>query len=117
MARYKPCSSLGCPELAPQGQRDGRCDGCRGVAERRRGSAAERGYDATWRKVRADYLEQHPLCSTEHCLRLATDVDHIDGLGPHGPRGYDWSNLRALCHPHHSERTARDQPGGWHARQ
>jgi len=44
----------------------------------------------------------------------ATDVDHIDGLGPNGPRGHDWSNLRALCHSHHSQRTARDQPGGWH---
>jgi hypothetical protein len=43
----------------------------------------------------------------------ATDVDHIDGRGPKGPRGHDWSNLRALCHSHHSKRTARDQPGGF----
>jgi ribose 1,5-bisphosphokinase PhnN len=47
------------------------------------------------------------------CVAKATDVDHIDGEGPLGPRGHDWTNLRALCHSHHSKRTARDQPGGF----
>ena len=48
------------------------------------------------------------------CDAPATDVDHIDGLGPQGPAGHDPANLRGYCHPHHSARTARDQPGGWH---
>lgn len=55
----------------------------------------------------------HPLCECEHCQQLppwarqqATDVDHIDGLGPLGPRGYDWDNLQALSHAHHSHKTA-----------
>ena len=45
------------------------------------------------------------------CGGRATDVDHIDGLGPLGPRGYDPGNCRALCHSCHSWRTARDQSG------
>lgn len=46
----------------------------------------------------------------------ATEVDHVDGLGPLGPRGHDWSNLRALTKRCHSRVTARNQPGGWNAR-
>jgi 5-methylcytosine-specific restriction protein A len=110
--RYTVCSRPGCPELSSQG---GRCDGCRTAAERDRGSAAQRGYDHRWRRTRDAYLDAHPFCVDDGCLTIATDVDHIDGKGPHGPRGHDWSNLRSLCHSHHSKRTARDQPGGWHA--
>lgn len=81
----------------------------------RRPSAVERGYGAKWRKTRAAFLRDHPICEdAEGCIAAATDVDHIDGLGPNGPNGHDPANLRALCHSHHSQRTARDQPGGWH---
>lgn len=60
------------------------------------------------------YLLAHPICEDPvGCIEPATDVDHIDGLGPNGPRGHDWDNLRSSCHSHHSKRTARDQPGGW----
>jgi hypothetical protein len=34
----------------------------RGYCERKRGSAAARGYDATWRKLRAEHLKAHPWC-------------------------------------------------------
>lgn len=107
----KVCSKPGCPWLTESG----RCDSCRREAEQARGSATDRGYDWAWQKTRREYLELHPLCSGDGCLELATDVDHIDGLGPHGPRGHDPTNLRGLCHRCHSKRTARDQPGGWHA--
>lgn len=116
MARraMKVCSRPGCPNLVEAGV--GRCDACRGDAERARGTAAERGYDTRWRRTRADFLQEFPLCSAHGCIHLAEDVDHIDGEGPLGPRGHDWSNLRALCKSHHAERTARDQPGGWNRR-
>lgn len=110
-ARLKVCSRPGCPDLT----RSGRCSGCDAAAERERGTAAQRGYDHRWRRTRDAFLAEHPFCTEEFCLALATDVDHIDGRGPHGPRGHDWSNLRSFCHSHHSKRTARDQPGGWHA--
>lgn len=78
-----------------------------------RPSAHARGYDRKWRDTRADFLWTHPLCTSESCLRIphylrpqATDVDHLDGLGPLGPAGHDPANLQALCHPCHSRKTA-----------
>lgn len=103
------CSQPGCPALTD----GGRCPDHRREAERKRGSAASRGYDHRWRKTRAAHLTHEPLCCEPGCFAGATDVDHIDGLGPRGPRGHDPANLRSYCHPHHSKRTARDQPGGF----
>ncbi|TFB96539.1 HNH endonuclease [Cryobacterium sp. MDB2-A-2] len=41
----------------------------------------------------------------------ATQVDHIDGLGPNGPRGFDNNNLQALSASHHSRKTASRDGG------
>lgn len=93
------CTEPGCPVEVVVG----RCP-----AHRRRDhrpSAASRGYDHRWRILRAAYLRAHPTCVT--CGAPATDVDHIDGRGPAGDNR--WTNLRALCHPCHSRRTAVDQ--------
>lgn len=116
MAGLRPCAEPGCPSLT----RSTRCDEHRKARRRasdaKRPSAAQRGYDAKWRRTRGEYLRTHPICEDEAgCIQVATDVDHIDGLGPKGPRGHDDENLRALCHSHHSQRTARDQAGGWNA--
>lgn len=110
-SRWKVCSRPGCPELTQAG----RCDGCAREADRSRGTAAERGYDARWRRTRAAFLHQHVgICEHPGCLALVTDVDHIDGEGPLGPRGHDFSNLRGLCKPHHSQKTIRENGGfGW----
>jgi len=82
--------------------------------DKRRPSARARGYDSKWERTRRRYLRAHPICEDESgCIDQATDVDHIDGLGPNGPHGHKDFNLRALCHSHHSQRTARDQAGGW----
>jgi 5-methylcytosine-specific restriction protein A len=59
------------------------------------------------------------LCECEECeaqpeawRQIAKEVDHIDGLGPSGPRGFDWTNLQALSKSHHSRKTA-SQDGGF----
>lgn len=53
------------------------------------------------------YLAEHPTCEWEEgCGAEARHVDHKDGQGPLAPRGHDWSNLQALCHSHHSTKTA-----------
>jgi 5-methylcytosine-specific restriction protein A len=113
------CSKPGCARLT-QG---GRCNECKREADGQRGTAAQRGYDSTWARTRATYLRDHPMCECGDCevlpyaqRPLATDVDHIDGRGPKGPRGHDPANLRSMAHAHHSRRTALDQPGGWNAR-
>jgi 5-methylcytosine-specific restriction protein A len=106
------CSQAGCPTLVESG----RCAEHRRQADLARGTSAERGYDSRWSRTRAAYLRLHPTCVEAGCTERATDVDHIDGLGPRARRGHDPTNLRSFCHRHHSQRTARDQPGGWHTR-
>ena len=81
-----------------------------------RASSTARGYDRKWRKTRDAYIHAYPWCSEPDCREMATDVDHIDGLGPKGQYGHDWSNLRSYCHSCHSKRTARDQGPGSKAR-
>lgn len=80
-----------------------------------RGSAASRGYGATWRRVRLAVLRDEPLCRF-HLERGETvpadEVDHIDG----DSRNNDRDNLRPLCKPCHSGRTARDQGFNRHRR-
>lgn len=114
------CSTPGCPNLVYPA---GRCPECRARAGVARRSAQRKGYGSTWQRTRARFLREHPYCECTECDALpvplkpvATEVDHIDGLGPLGPRGYDWSNLRAMTKAHHSRETARNQPGGWNDR-
>lgn len=123
--RLKVCATIGCPALTELGS--SYCQPCgrqrRAQSDARRPSAARRGYDARWRRTRARYLASHPTCECDACLALpmharprATEVDHRDGLGPLSPLGHAFSNLRAMSHDHHSQRTSNDQPGGWNAR-
>lgn len=107
------CSEPGCRRLVTTT----RCDEHR-LPEHRPHSRA-RGYGEQWRRVRARFLVEYPRCQyTVHygtdygvvhgptCGMPATDVHHRDGLGPTGPKGYDFANLMALCHSHHSQITA-----------
>lgn len=121
MARaYSVCSAPGCPTLVAQA---GRCEACKARARAARPKTARKGYGASWQRTRARYLREHPLCECADCEAVpaplrpaATEVDHIDGLGPLGPRGHDPSNLRAMTKACHSRETARAQPGGWNDR-
>jgi 5-methylcytosine-specific restriction protein A len=82
----------------------------------RRPSAHKRGYTARWATFARSYLKDHPWCEhPQGCTELATQVHHLDGLGPNGPQGFDPTNLQALCHTHHSQTTADLQPGGFNA--
>lgn len=87
-----------------------RCPACQRERDRARGSSSQRGYGSDWQATRAAFLAAHPHCS-DGCGEPATEVDHIDGLGPNGPRGHDWANLRGFTKAHHSRRTALDQSG------
>lgn len=116
VAQVRVCLEQGCPDFTEGTRCDRHRKQKRRASDAKRPSAAQRGYDSKWRRTRAEYLRTHPICEDERgCIQPATDVDHIDGLGPNGPRGHDAENLRAMCHSHHSQRTARDQKGGWNA--
>jgi len=71
-----------------------------------RPSAKERGYDAAWRECRARFLKAHPVCE---CGAVANEVDHILSVRTHPELRLTWSNLRPLCKPCHSRRTASQQ--------
>jgi hypothetical protein len=94
-----------CGAIVPAGKR---CTKCTKAFDQRRGSARSRGYDAEWKRFRADFLKLNPRCSRPGCQALATDVDHIKALRD-GGRRLDPNNCRSMCHRHHSQRTARDQ--------
>lgn len=68
--------------------------------DKRRPSAASRGYDADWRRLRAKHLAAHPYC--RRCGAPAADVDHVVSLREAPERRLDPTNLQSLCRPHHS---------------
>jgi 5-methylcytosine-specific restriction protein A len=108
-APRRPCGHPGCPALTsgsrfcPEHSREfGR------GYEKDRGTAASRGYDARWQRIRARVLNEEPLC--RFCLddghvTMAEVVDHVDGDSRNNAR----RNLRPLCERCHNSRTARDQ--------
>ena len=80
-------------------------------SDHHRGTAAERGYDHRWAKLRNAYILGNPLCA--HCLiqdrvTLAAEIDHVRPLADGGAR-LDPDNLQALCRSCHSLKTATDR--------
>ncbi|MGW1278028.1 HNH endonuclease signature motif containing protein [Streptomyces tsukubensis] len=109
MRAKQVCPTPGCPTLTDSGP----CPTCLAKARADRPSPHRNGYDRRWRNASALYLQDHPYCECGPCSALpplqrdqATEVDHIDGLGPLGPRGYDPANWQAMSKRHHSRKTA-----------
>lgn len=129
----KVCPCLGCtahPGSCPQLVHTGRCDPCRGAAEAKRGTAAQRGYSGRAHRLgfRAGVLARDPLCTCTdethghgpRCYTPSTVADHH----PHSRRELielklnpnDPAHGRGLCKACHDKHTAIAQPGGWNAR-
>lgn len=105
----KPCADPLCPELVRPPAR--RCPEHEREKDRARGTPAQRGYDHRWRAEADRYREQRRKAGTyrcDHCGRAdgTLEVDHVDGLGPLGPRGYDPENYQLLCRQDHQTKTA-----------
>lgn len=69
------------------------------------GSARDRGYDARWDALSAEYRRKHPFC--EECerrgrIKLCDVVDHIIPAADMPNRRLDPENLASLCHDHHN---------------
>jgi len=105
-----PCRFPGCPEMATK---DGYCDKHRREIKRRydkdRPSAARRGYNYRWQKIRKMFLAENPLC--HDCLergevKAAEEVHHIKPLAEGGT--HEFSNLMSLCKECHSKRTMKE---------
>ena len=113
---YKPkrsCSFPGCPELIPSGERF--CSKHKKEEQKRydkqRGTAAQRGYDARWRRYKKRYITEHPLCiNYEECHNVATVVDHIISVNQGGDF-WDPNNHQPMCKPCHDRKTAKEDGG------
>jgi 5-methylcytosine-specific restriction enzyme A len=66
-----------------------------------------------WRKFRAWYLRQHPLCTVCEALGrpvAATELDHRVSLAT-GGEPLDADNVEPLCGLHHRQKTASERTG------
>lgn len=102
----KPCPYSGCPNLTD----GGKCEEHRRKIEREyekeRGSASERGYDATWHKVSEMHLNEFPLCAEcekQSRATAATMTHHIKRIVDGGDK-LAWDNLESLCEACHNEK-------------
>ena len=121
---------MGCAYFAPCPEHG---EAGRGVLyDRRRGSAASRGYDRDWSKFAVRYMDKlwwlkvpraglcgcrHPtapktndsVCAREGVILLATVVDHIIPIrGKEDPLRFDLANLQALCDRCHNQKRQRE---------
>lgn len=85
-------SCLDCGRLTRE--KGSRCVECRRARDRRRPSAARRGYDHEYRKARLAVLEEAGyICA--YCGDVASTVDHLVPLSRGGSN--DRENLAASC--------------------
>jgi len=83
--------------------------------DRWRGSAASRGYDNAWRRLREAKLKADPVCwwcQSLGRLTAANTVDHIVPISERPDLRLVWSNLRSGCKPCHDAHTARQVAEG-----
>lgn len=103
----RPCLDCSRP-FQPLGSIRSRCPEChRRKARARsqaRGTKAERGYGADYRRKRAEILASNPLCS--YCTRPADTVDHVPPLAVLRAHGLplDGAQLLPACRECNSSR-------------
>lgn len=106
----RPCSHRGCTNLV-RGRRVRFCAEHeaeeRAKQDARRGTAAQRGYDAAWQAISEKHLAAHPVCQmTPGCTRRAVLVHHKVSVRDGGTN--DDENLQSACRQCH----ARQHPVG-----
>lgn len=78
-------------------------------------SAADRGYDHAWRKMRRLFLMANPLCVICQAQGRVTPANVVDHIIPHRgdrERFDDPDNLQALCKPCHDRKTQQETAQG-----
>lgn len=109
----RPCLEPRCPNLTD----DSRCPEHAKKFDRDRISPDARKLykNSRWRKERAAFLAEHPLC--DHCLEIgrttaATVVDHIIPHRGNQKVFWDQNNWSSLCAMHHGAKTAQYDGSG-----
>lgn len=106
----KPCAYPGCPALTEGRYCEKHQKAVAAQYERYgRDPNTKKRYGAAWKRIRARYISEHPLCESckrEGHLTPAREVHHIIPLAHGGT--HDPGNLLALCKACHSRITARE---------
>lgn len=104
------CAARGCGVLVERG-RCAKHQRARTV-EHRRYQHGDAAYSSRrWRRVRAAYLAEHPICvdcRAEGRPRLATEVDHVVSHRGDPRLFWDHANFAGRCKSHHSAKTWRE---------
>lgn len=110
MSVQTPCCHKGCAALTPLGERYCAKHKQEHAWHRTDGkTTTQRGYGASWRRLRSIVLTEEPLCAL--CKRdgrvsEATEVDHIT---PKANGGTDArNNLQGLCKSCHAKKTGEE---------
>ena len=109
LAAPTPCRHPGCGRSTTTGYCAAHTTVYKGAT---RGTAAQRGYDAAWRRLRARVLKEEPLCSVcakQGKVTAATVGDHIVSISVRPDLRLARSNVRPLCKPCHDRHTRASQ--------
>lgn len=112
----RQCRKQGCPHTVTGAT--GYCDTHKGEPyrwEQERENSGQRGYDATWQRLRRRYLALHPFC--QDCRERgqvveATLVHHVVPVLEDRTQRLETGNLRALCARCHAAAHGETEPGG-----
>ena len=106
----RPCSYPGCPELTSERY----CSKHQKEIDKNYSKTSrpfKKLYNSRWRKLRKQFLKEHPLC--EECKRegIVTAAEVVDHVIPHKGNEelfWDESNWQSLCKHHHDAKTAKE---------
>jgi 5-methylcytosine-specific restriction enzyme A len=96
----RPCLDCGRPTTG------NRCPAHQREHERKRGTAAERGYGPAWRRLAAQAIRAQPWCSVPGCRSADLTVDHRDP-STKGRSDLTLSDVQVLCRSHNSSKGRR----------
>ena len=106
----RTCAAPGCSALALPNHAKCKVHAAKVRSQERARSKGKRIYlDARYRKARAVYMAEHPLCAA--CGALATDLDHVVPHKGNMRLFWDEGNWQALCASCHSVKTAAEDGG------
>lgn len=106
----RPCLERGCPNLTPKTRCPLHERSNQRARDLRRGTAAQRGYNAEYQRNRAKVLAEGGPCAWG-CGRPATTADHRIPLALGGDNGVD--NLMPACGPCNASRGSKAAPSPW----